>query len=151
QLKIVLKDVKPPIWRRVQVPDGTLGDLHEGIQIVMGWEDYHLHQFIVRGTYYGPTSPDGFNLDLDTEDEEGVLLSQIVYEGRRVRLRYEYDFGDGWQHEILFERTVEREPRVRYPRCVDGARACPPEDVGGPWGYADLLEAIASPKHQRHR
>ena len=153
QLKVTLKDIKPPVWRRVQVPDGTLGDLHEVIQIVMGWTDSHLHQFVVRGTSYGPPAPDdfGFETDMEYEDEEGVLLSEVVKGDRKVKFRYEYDFGDGWQHDIEFERVVEREPRARYPRCVGGARACPPEDVGGPWGYADFLAAMADPKHEDHR
>ena len=153
QLKVTLKDIKPPVWRRVQVPDCTLGDLHEVIQIVMGWTDSHLHQFVVRGTYYGPPAPDdfGFEMDMEVEDEEGVLLSEVVKGDRKVKFRYEYDFGDGWQHDIEFERVVEREPRARYPRCVGGARACPPEDCGGPWGYADFLAAMADPRHEDHR
>jgi hypothetical protein len=150
QLKIRLKDISPPIWRRAQVPDCTLGDLHEVIQIVMGWKDCHLHQFIINGEYYGPLDPDDNDLDMETEDEEGVLLSQIIKGDRTVRFRYEYDFGDGWLHEIVFERIVGREPGVKYPRCVDGARACPPEDVGGPLGYGNFLEAIADPEHERH-
>src|SRR5205823_3065933 len=143
----------PPIWRRIEVPDCSLGDLHGVIQTVMGWTDSHMHQFVVRGTYYGRTAPDdfGFGTDMEVEDEEGILLSQIVTGGRKVKFRYEYDFGDGWQHDIEFERVVEREPKVKYPRCVEGKRACPPEDVGGPWGYADFLEAIADPKHENHR
>ena len=153
QLKVTLKDIKPPVWRRVQVPDCTLGDLHEVIQIAMGWTDSHLHQFVVRGTSYGPPAPDdfGFEMDMEVEDEEGVLLSEVVKGDRKVKFRYEYDFGDGWQHDIEFERVVEREPRARYPRCVGGARACPPEDCGGPWGYADFLAAMADPRHEDHR
>jgi hypothetical protein len=152
RLKVTLKDIKPPVWRRIEVPDCTLGDLHEVIQTVMGWDDSHLHQFVVRGTYYGPPAPDdfGFGMDMEVEDEDGVLLSQIVKVDRKVKFRYEYDFGDGWQHEIEFERIVEREPKVKYPRCVEGKRACPPEDCGGPWGYPAFLEAIADPSHERH-
>jgi hypothetical protein len=150
QLKITLKDIRPPIWRRVQVPDCTLGDLHEVIQTVMGWTDCHLHQYIINGEYYGPLDPDDNGFDMETEDEEGVLLSQIIRGGRKVRFRYKYDFGDGWLHDIVFERVLKREPEVKYPRCVDGARSCPPEDVGGPWGYADFLAAIADPEHERH-
>lgn len=150
QLKITLKDFKPPIWRRVQVPDGSLGLFHDVIQIAMGWTDMHLHEFIVRGDHYGPRSPDdlGFAVEMETEDEDAVLLSQIQRNTRKFR--YVYDFGDGWQHDIEFERIVEREPKVKYPRCVEGKRACPPEDVGGPWGYAEFLEAIGDPKHEQH-
>ncbi len=150
QLKITLKDFKPPIWRRVQVPDGSLGLLHDVIQIAMGWTDMHLHEFIVRGDHYGPRSPDdlGFGVEMEDEDEDAVLLSQIQQNTRKFR--YVYDFGDGWQHDIEFERIVEREPKVKYPRCIEGKRACPPEDVGGPWGYAEFLEAIGAPKHEQH-
>jgi hypothetical protein len=147
QLKVTLAGVEPPVWRRVQVPDGTLGDLHFVIQAAMGWQDSHLHQFDVDGTSYGPV----VSGDLDTEGEEGVLLSQVIPGPRKVRFVYEYDFGDSWEHEVLFETAVEPEPKLRYPRCIDGARACPPEDCGGVWGYADFLEAMADPKHENHR
>ena len=114
------------------MPDGSLGLLHDVIQIAMGWTDMHLHEFIVRGDHYGRRSPDdlGFGAEMETEDEDAVLLSQIQRNTRKFR--YVYDFGDGWQHDIEFERIVEREPKVKYPRCVEGKRACPPEDVGGP-------------------
>lgn len=150
QLKITLKDIKPPIWRRLQVADCTLRDLHEVIQIAMGWTDSHLHQFIVRGDYYGPQAPDdfGFGTDMDVEDEDVALLSQILRSTKKFR--YEYDFGDGWQHEMLLEKVVQREPKAQYPRCVDGKRCCPPEDCGGPWGYADFLAAISDPEHEDH-
>jgi hypothetical protein len=151
QLKITLKGSDPPIWRRFQVPDLTLGELHDVLQVVMGWEDSHLHQFIIRGTSYGPRDPDDMDWDMETEDEEDILISQVTKMGRKVRFTYEYDFGDYWQHEVVLERTLEPEPRVKYPRCVGGERACPPEDVGGVWGYAEFLEAIADPKHESHR
>ena len=151
QLKITLKDIEPPIWRRVQVPDCTLGDLHEVIQLAMGWDNSHLHQFIVRGTYYGQAFDDGFGMDMDIEDEGDVLLSQIIGGGRKMRFQYEYDFGDDWKHDIQVERVIAREPKVHYPRCVEGERACPPEDVGGPWGYPDFVAAITDPKHEGHR
>jgi hypothetical protein len=147
QLKVTLAGVEPPVWRRVQVPDGMLGDLHFVIQAAMGWQDSHLHEFVVNGNRYGPV----MSGDLGTEDEEGVLLSQIVGGMKKTRFAYEYDFGDSWEHEVLFEKAVEPEPKVKYPRCLDGARACPPEDCGGVWGYADFLEAMADPKHPEHR
>jgi hypothetical protein len=150
QLKITLKDISPPIWRRVETPDCTLGDLQEVIQTVMGWKDCHLHQFIINGEYYGPPDPDDDYLGMEIKDEQGVSLSQIIRGDRKVRFRYEYDFGDGWLHEIVFERVVGREPEVKYSRCVDGARACPPEDVGGPLGYGNFLEAIADPRNENH-
>jgi Plasmid pRiA4b ORF-3-like protein len=85
------------------------------------------------------------------EDEEDILISQVAKMGRKVRFTYEYDFGDSWQHEIVLEKTLEPEPKVKYPRCIEGARACPPEDVGGIWGYADFLQAVSDPKHESHR
>jgi hypothetical protein len=151
QFKVTLKDIDPPIWRRIQVPDCTLGQLHEVLQVVMGWEDCHLHQFIIRGGYYGPRDPDARDWDLEKHDEEETSISKIVKMRRRVRFTYEYDFGDSWQHEIVLEKTLDAEPKVKYPRCVEGARACPPEDVGGSWGYAEFLEAINDPKHESHR
>ena len=140
----------PPIWRRIQVPDCTLGELHEVLQVVMGWEDCHLHQFIVRGEYYGPLDPEDSDWDMEMEDEEKISISQVAKTGRKVRFIYEYDFGDSWQHEILLEKILEPEPNVTYPRCIEGARACPPEDVGGIWGYAEFLGAISDPNHEDH-
>ena len=90
-------------------------------------------------------------METETEDEEDILISKIANMGRKVRFTYEYDFGDSWEHEIVLEKTLEPELKVKYPRCVEGARACPPEDVGGVSGYADFLEAIADPKHPDHR
>ena len=153
-LRIELKHTHPPIWRKVEVPTSiTLQQLHDIIQIAMGWDDSHLHQFIVRGTYYGATVDDDFGLgpDMDVEEEGDVLLSQIINGHRKMKFRYEYDFGDGWQHDIEVEGVVEREPRVHYPRCIEGRRACPPEDVGGPWGYAGVLAAITDPEHEDHQ
>lgn len=150
QFKITLVETQPPVWRRIQVPDCTLGDLHEVIQTVMGWQHSHMHQFIINGEYYGEAALEEMDLGMEMKDEDGILLSQIVKGGKNARFVYEYDFGDGWQHSIQFERVVEREPKAIYPRCVEGARACPPEDVGGVWGYADFLQAMADPKHENH-
>jgi len=149
RLRITLADIEPAIWRLVDVPDCSLGELHDVIQIAMGWQNSHMHQFIVNGEYYGQATPG--DLDLEIEDEDGIRLSQIFTGKKEPRIIYEYDFGDSWQHEIRLEKTLETEPKVKYPRCIDGARACPPEDVGGAWDYADFLEAMADPKHERHR
>lgn len=149
RLRITLADIEPAIWRLVEVPDCSLGELHDVLQVVMGWDDSHMHQFVVNGKYFGQaTSGD---LDLEVEDQDSIRLSQIFTGGKKPRLVYEYDFGDSWQHEIRLEKTLEPEPKVKYPRCVEGARACPPEDVGGAWGYADFLEAMADSKHESHR
>ena len=149
RLRITLLDSDPPIWRLVEVPDCSLGELHVVIQIVMGWHNSHMHQFSVNGKHFGQLMPDDF--DLQFEDEDGLLLSQIFHSKKRPLIIYEYDFGDSWQHEITLETTLMPEPKIKYPRCVEGARACPPEDCGGAWGYAEFLEAMADPKHENHR
>jgi hypothetical protein len=149
QLKVTLQDSHPPIWRRIQVRDCTLGDFHVILQIVMGWQESHLHQFIVNGEYYGRVIQ-GVDMGMDIKDEEDMLLNRIVGSGGKVKFFYEYDFGDSWVHEITLEETLAPESRVAYPRCLEGARACPPEDVGGVWGYADFLQAIANPEHESH-
>lgn len=151
QFKITLLDVKPAIWRRIQVPDCTLVDLHEYIQAVFGWENYHLHQFDIDGERYSQPAPDGDDFGLDFKDETDVLLSKLIPKsGRPSRWIYEYDFGDGWRHEVLFEGFPPADPKAKYPLCVEGERACPPEDCGGPWGYADYLAAIRDPRHEQH-
>lgn len=148
QLKITLDDVKPAIWRRVVVPaDLSLAALHDVVQIAMGWTNSHLHAFEIGGHRFGrPDYMDGFD---DMLDERRHVLGQLV--GPRQRFAYEYDFGDGWQHQIVVEKEVaaaDDSPRVR---CVDGARACPPEDCGGAYGYVDFLDAVTDPSHEQHR
>jgi hypothetical protein len=147
QFKVTLKDSNPLVWRRVQVPDLTLGELHEVLQVVMGWQDSHMHQFVVGGKYYGRSEPGN---DLEIDDEDGVLLSHILT-GKEPRIVYEYEVGDNWQHDLILEKTLEPKPGIKYPLCLEGERACPPEDCGGVWGYADFLEAIGDPKHPEHR
>lgn len=152
QFKITLLDIKPPIWRRIQVEDGALADLHELIQAAMGWWNYHLHLFEIEGVRYGPPPEDDFDYGLELEDESAVRLVDLVPKsGKRTRWVYEYDFGDGWRHEVLFEGFPPKEKGQKYPVCLEGERACPPEDVGGPWGYIDYLDAMADPHHERHK
>ncbi len=146
QLKVTLKSITPPVWRRVQVQDCTLAKLHDIFQTCMGWTGSHLHAFEIGGEEYGAPDPTGM---LETEDERKVKLSQFVAGGVK-KFTYTYDFGDSWEHVIQVEKTLPAEPGVRYPRCTDGKRACPPEDCGGPWGYGDFLEAIQNPKHEEH-
>jgi hypothetical protein len=140
QFKITLVGSHPPIWRRIQVQDGTLEDLHEHIQAAMGWEDAHMHEFKIVGQLY--RNLETFEeFDSDSQDSNLTTISSLLAPNRRrLRFTYVYDFGDEWTHEILFEGCVAREPRVKYPRCVEGERACPPEDIGGIWGYYDLLD-----------
>jgi pRiA4b ORF-3-like protein len=149
QVKITLKYVRPPIWRRVQVRgDITLAKLHEIIQIAMGWFDSHLHQFRMGKVYYGTPDIDEFS-ELNLKDDSKAQLGRVLTKLKQ-KLIYEYDFGDGWEHEILLEKILPPEPGVRYPRCIGGARACPPEDCGGTGGYANFLTAIGDPNHEEH-
>jgi hypothetical protein len=152
QLKITLQGVDPPIWRRVQIPATlSLAELHEVIQAAMGWEDCHLHQFLVGRVYYSGPALDGFDVgwDDDMEDERKVALGDLVTR-KGQRFLYEYDMGDGWGHQVLAEKLLDAEEGINYPVCTGGKRACPPEDCGGVWGYEHLLEALADPDHPDH-
>jgi hypothetical protein len=150
ELKITLRETDPPVWRRVRVTDSTtLGELHGIIQLSMGWTNSHLHQFIIDGVYY---SDPGFELGeyLDVvRDERRTTLGQALA-GQHARFSYDYDFGDSWRHELSVESILQPGEDETYPHCVAGARACPPEDCGGVWGYANLLAALADPAHPEH-
>jgi len=152
QFKITLIESKPPIWRRIQVKNCTLDKLHERIQTAMGWTNSHLHQFEIEGERFGDPDllDDGFE-DFHCVDTTVTKISEIVPQnGKRFRFLYEYDFGDDWQHEVVFEGCLRAESGQRYPLCVEGERNCPPEDVGGVWGYAEFLEALSDPNHEQH-
>jgi hypothetical protein len=149
QIKVTLKDSKPPIWRRILVPDNiTLYRLHQILQIVMDWSNSHLHQFIISGEYYGDPADDEMG-DFGTKNERRYRLNQFMLH-KGSRFIYEYDFGDDWEHILLLEAVLPPEEGQRYPQCVKGKRAGPPEDVGGIWGYAGFLEAIRDPEHPEH-
>jgi hypothetical protein len=149
QLKVTLTDITPPIWRRIHVRGSTsLARLHDMLQTVMGWTDSHLHEFVVGDVRYGMVEMEWDPLDRP-KDERRVRLGQVV-RAVKDRFRYEYDFGDGWEHEIVVEKILAAESGVRYPRCIAGRRACPPEDVGGISGYLDFVEAIRDPTHPEH-
>ena len=148
QIKITLRDIDPPIWRRLQVPGKTtLPDLHLMIQAVMGWDNGHLHGYTIRDVSYSAPDPD-FD-DSEFEDETRVRLDKVCPRARASFL-YIYDFGDCWEHDILVEKILPPEPVVDYPRCLAGERRCPPEDVGGVYGYEDFLKAMRNPKHKEH-
>ena len=145
-LKITLLEIDPPIWRRLQVP-GTiwLCCLHDAIQIAMGWTDSHLHQFEKDGTNWGVAEWDDTG-DLELTSEDRVPLGEVLkFAGDK--LIYSYDFGDGWRHEVVLEKITPSEALIK-PVCLAGERRCPPEDVGGPRGYQQFLEAVFDPKHQ---
>jgi hypothetical protein len=147
QLKVTLLDTKPPIWRRVVV-DGsiTLDQLHEVIQAAFGWWNYHLHEFEVGRRRYGIPYPDD-DWGEPRQDERRTRLEAIA--GERSTFRYTYDFGDGWDHRVVVEKVLPRSDTA-VPACIDGRRACPPEDCGGPWRYAELLDILADPMHPEH-
>lgn len=146
QLKVSLRGIRPPVWRRLLVPArATLGQLHTAIQVAFGWGNYHLHQFTVHGEEYGPRDPDG---EMDVRSEE-VALARLGLE-LKAKIRYEYDFGDDWVHDIMVEKIMVPEDPLVVPVCLGGKRACPPEDCGGTGGYEDMLEALDYPAHPRH-
>jgi hypothetical protein len=140
QLKVTLLNTKPPIWRRVLV-DGstTLAGLHEIIQAAFGWWNYHLHEFEIGRARYGIPDPD-WDFGPPTTDESTTRLDAVAGEG--TSFHYTYDFGDDWRHKVTVEKVGPTDPGAAVPDCIDGRRACPPEDCGGPWGYHDLLESL---------
>ena len=154
QLKMTLKWSKPPIWRRVVVrADLRLDRLHHVIQIAMGWPNSHLHQFIVgRGPallYYGIRNPDFDDMGYNVLNERRHTLTDVAPAAKR-KFIYEYDFGDGWEHEVVVEKLLPSDPTFKHPVCIAGANACPPEDCGGIGGYYNLLEILADPKHPEY-
>jgi hypothetical protein len=147
QMKVTLKGIRPPIWRRLLIrPDTKLKQLHEILQTAMGWFNCHLHQFVADGVRYGVPDDEWGH---DVQDERRVTVADIA-PATGDRFVYEYDFGDGWEHELLVEKMREPEPGATYPVCLTGRRACPPEDVGGIWGYADLLRILSDPDDSQH-
>jgi hypothetical protein len=152
QIKITLKRSKPPIWRRVLVSSEiTLANLHLVIQNAMGWYNSHLHMFVIGREQYSTVSPyKGVDLnDLDAKSSKRIKLSKLnLAEGNKFT--YEYDFGDSWEHIILLEKILPFGTQQKTPVCIKGKRACPPEDVGGTWGYENFLEAIKDPSHPEH-
>lgn len=146
-LRIELMRIDPMIWRRLLVPATiTLPKLHRAIQGTMGWSNSHLHQFRIGDDRYSAPDPYG---DGRLIDERSVKLSDVLVEQVREFI-YEYDFGDDWQHRVVLEQSQTAHPSWRGSLCTAGQRACPPEDVGGIWGYGDFLNAIADPQHEQH-
>ena len=153
QFKITLGDSKPPIWRRIQVPDTyTFWDLHVAIQDAFGWADYHLHEFEILH----PTSKRKVRIGFPDEDFGRDILPNWkqkisdYFSLENKKSDYLYDFGDSWEHIIMLERILPRKKGINYPKCVKGKRACPPEDCGGIWGYEEFLEAIKDSSHEQH-
>jgi len=151
QLKITLKDVKPPVWRRVLVRDDiTFYKLHRIIQHAMGWFESHLYEFRLGEMIIGEKDDDWDFYDrYEVKSAKRIKLSSMNF-APKDKFRYVYDFGDNWRHDIVVEKVFDPEEGVKYPVCIGGKRNCPPEDVGGPWGYEDFLEAIQDPQHPEH-
>ncbi len=150
QLKVTLQEIHPPVWRLIQIwEDATLAQLHRTLQMVMGWEDYHLHEFSIGRRIYSVPDPDDDLYERKVIDESRVRLEEVV---PRVGTRFEYlyDFGDSWRHDLRLEAIVLPDSEASYPRCLAGERSAPPEDVGGSSGYEDYLEAMADPGHEEH-
>ena len=148
QVKVTLEGIKPPIWRRLLVPgDISLRKFHDILQIAFGWTGSHLYMFVAREERYGMPDPDG---ELDwLKNDARVKLGQLVLKPKDS-LTYEYDFGDSWTHKIVVEKAGAESAPAKVPSCIGGARACPPEDCGGPWGYMEFLKAIGNPRHPEH-
>ena len=151
QLRISLLDHTPTIWRQLLVPgEIKLSKLHSIFQAAMGWEGYHLHQFQIGGRSYGEPDEDIEDEDIEDEDidEDSVHFSELVE--APMRFSYWYDFGDNWRHEVVIE-SIEAVPQIlKFAICVDGQRACPPEDCGGIGGFEEFLEAVSNPNHEEH-
>ena len=155
-VRIELQNVSPSIWRDILVPsDYSFWDLHVAIQDSMGWLDYHLHAFRILDPHSTAT------VEIGIPDEAIPLGANLVLAGWEVPVRlylneagqavnYEYDFGDGWEHQVMLKEIVPYERDTKYPICVGGERACPPEDCGGVWRYQTLLHAINDPVHEEH-
>jgi hypothetical protein len=149
QLQISLKDHTPTIWRRLIVPgEIMLSKLHTIFQVAMGWEDYHLHLCLIGDKVYCVPDDEFDDEEFDDVDEDTVLLADVVTVP--MHFSYQYDLGDSWEHEVVIE-TLDPVPlAVKFAACIDGQRACPPEDCGGTGGYKKFIEAVADPTHEEH-
>jgi Plasmid pRiA4b ORF-3-like protein len=152
-LKIVLLGTKPPVWRRLQVPgNASLGWLHAAIQVTMGWTNSHLHHFLTRDARYSdPRGNEDMGFDEQPDRDEAKATLAQVAPVKGGQFGYECDFGDSWEHAITVEKILPGEATAPTALCLDGARACPPEDCGGIWGYAELLKTLKNPKHPEHK
>lgn len=151
QIKVQLKGIRPPIWRRLLVADvAPLDELHHTLQIAMGWTNAHLHQFVSGRLRYGMVDPE-FEMDWDRHllDESDFKVKDVL-KSEGDSIDYEYDFGDGWFHQIILEKVLPFSPAQPVPFCLKGKRACPPEDVGGVYGYRDFLDKWQDEKHPEY-
>lgn len=150
QLRIELLDIEPRIWRTILVPETlTLPRLDRVVQAAMGWTNSHLHDWHIDGKRYGVPDPE-WEAPGELLDERKLTIGSVL--GERIEeFGYDYDFGDGWEHRIVVEKRLAADPeRNTWPMCIAGANACPPEDVGGPSGYMDFVQAMRDPVHEEH-
>ncbi len=151
QIQVALKNFKPKIWRRILVPSNLLlSDFHKIIQTSMGWTNSHLHQFIKDQTYYTVRmKDDDMWEDMNSVDYKKMKIFDLLTV-EKEKIIYEYDFGDGWEHEIILEKILPVDKKLKYPICLAGKMNCPPEDCGGVWGYAEMIEILKQPKHEEY-
>ena len=150
RLRIELDEVQPRVMRRIEAPLAMrLDDLHLAIQIAMGWENYHLYEFRAGKTAWGEPDPEWDFSGTETLPAKGATLADLLGRGRKT-FSYVYDFGDDWRHTVRLEGVTAAAPDTPYPRLIEAEGRCPPEDIGGPWGYGAFLEAMADPEHERH-
>lgn len=150
QLTVTLLGIDPPVWRRLAVPAAIrLSKLHRCIQAAMGWQDYHLHEFRIGPRVYGIPDDEFYDPKHVTEDDSRISLQKVAPVPPAAFI-YEYDFGDSWQHLVLVDQIRSSREKLTHAICVAGERACPPEDCGGVYGYADFLQAIVDPRHEEH-
>ena len=151
QIKVTLLGTDPPIWRRLLVPaDLTLEQLHDVLQLAMGWEDCHMHACRIGQQRFGPPDPmeKAFGGPRTASERTARLFNVLGRAG--IKAVYTYDFGDSWEHRIVVEKRLVQEPGCTYPTCLAGERHAPPEDCGGIPGFYNLLEAIRDPEHEEH-
>lgn len=151
QVQIALRGFKPKIWRRLLIPsDLLLSDFHKVIQTTMGWDNSHLHQFIKDRVFYTVRYPDDDMWDeMDNVNYKKIKLSDLL-KLEKEKIIYEYDFGDGWEHDVILEKILPRDNKIHYPICLKGKMSCPPEDCGGVWGYAEILDILKHPAHEEY-
>jgi hypothetical protein len=151
QLKVTLLGTSPPIWRRLLVPeDTTLAKLHDVLQVAMGWEDGHMHEFSIGQRRIGRPDPEDRLMGIPSVENEHTVLLSGIWGRVGSKAIYTYDFGDTWEHSMVLEKRLPDDPHQTYPVCTDGQLACPPEDCGGIPGFYDLVEALHDPNHERH-
>lgn len=151
QIQISLRGFRPKIWRRVLVSENLLlSDFHKIIQTTMGWTNLHFHHFIKNRTYYSPKMEDDAFWDNSQYIDYKKMKIVDLLKVEKDKVIYEYDFGDSWEHDIVLEKILPHDSKLVYPLCIKGKMNCPPEDCGGIYGYANMLEIIKNPKHKNY-